>query len=1053
MRRGSVHGSVITLGRFVLGVVSVCALLFAAVSAAPAAQVQVQGAIVYDTFTYTDPNPFFGGDRCSLTWYVQFTQVPGATSALATLTNSDTAFFGPDPLEYPATGAPPWNTVTHHPTAGVEIERSAPAGMSWIPLDAFDTPGFGSCATTLAETQGRWTLLSLQVDAVPTEKGSITIVKETEPAGDAQSFSFTGSGPIGAFTLDTNTVSPDPDRRTFQDLEPGSYTVAESLPDGWQLADISCADPSGGTTTEAGAARATIALEGEETVTCTFLNRKAGPLVVNSVADTGEAEETQGDGACDTGATISRDGQDEPECTLRAALQEADANPDADTINFDVPGSGPAHFTPGLELPELKGPDVIDGETQPQEGCTAPSCVVIAPSPGERELYPGQGPYPGFSAKPFTFGVIGDGATVRGLTFEGPGVVFVSGRNHTLERNESHSLLFLEADDSSIVGNLLDANPQGPAGTCQDGAVRVEGNGNRIGGPDPASGNTIRGSGAGLWVFGSDTSIRGNWIDSNGLGIAVGDTGGLYSCHPGPPVARRTTIDSNVLSNNGTGIHIESNSEGTVVTGNRIGTDQTGLLSAPNDFGISVWGPAVIGGRRSVSGPCVSPCNLISSNGLGIYVAAFDDVLGVGFSYPVTIQGNTIGPDINGQPLPLPPLGDGIHIAGGSGVVVGGTEPGDGNLIAYNSEGVVLESLFGDPSTGHRIRGNRIFSNRGLGIDLVAPFGREGDGVTPNDFADLDKGPNGLQNFPEWHTEFSILVDGAVRIDGRVPINATAQGTYQVDVYLNSSCDAPLGNGEGEIYYTTVTTTDFADGWFQLEVPLGLLNNGRVLTATATAPDGSTSEFSACLGISSLGTALTENAAAGSTELSVGSTDGLIGKVLDIGSGATKERNYGDKSGSLILARPTRFAHAAGEPIVALDDTLFVSVDGAVITRFSWLPDLALLSGRLEAVAGRSIACGDDLTLTLGDTTVAQRLPGTKFVPQRGNRCVFVAATTNGIGRFELDLGKGTWNAQVIRRDLERLTNPLNVGLTIGDDSGSETLDLRGRGAIWTYNR
>ena len=136
-----------------------------------------------------------------------------------------------------------------------------------------------------------------------------------------------------------------------------------------------------------------------------------------------------------------------------------------------------------------------------------------------------------------------------------------------------------------------------------------------------------------------------------------------------------------------------------------------------------------------------------------------------------------------------------------------------------------------------------------------------------------------------------------------------------------------------------------------------------------------------------------------------------------------------------------------------LADTLFVSVDKAVITRSSKLPDLAVLTGRLRAVQGRNLACGEDVTLSLGGNAVAQKVPGTKFTRQSGNRCVFVAKTENGIGRLELDLGKGTWNAQVIRKDLEKLTNPVEVGLKIGDDAGSETLKFKTNGAIWTYIR
>ena len=70
--------------------------------------------------------------------------------------------------------------------------------------------------------------------------------------------------------------------------------------------------------------------------------------------------------------------------------------------------------------------------------------------------------------------------------------------------------------------------------------------------------------------------------------------------------------------------------------------------------------------------------------------------------------------------------------------MAGRIKPGAGNTIAYSDAvGVAVYS-----GTGRTIRGNSIFGNGGLGIDLL------NDGVTPNDLGDPDIGPNNLQNFP-----------------------------------------------------------------------------------------------------------------------------------------------------------------------------------------------------------------------------------------------------------------------------------------------------------------
>ncbi len=59
--------------------------------------------------------------------------------------------------------------------------------------------------------------------------------------------------------------------------------------------------------------------------------RRTHPIVVNSTG--GAPDLIAGDGTCDTGNLVGSD----PECTLRAAIQEANALAGPDTINFDIP--------------------------------------------------------------------------------------------------------------------------------------------------------------------------------------------------------------------------------------------------------------------------------------------------------------------------------------------------------------------------------------------------------------------------------------------------------------------------------------------------------------------------------------------------------------------------------------------------------------------------------------------------------------------------------------------------------------------------------------------
>jgi hypothetical protein len=52
------------------------------------------------------------------------------------------------------------------------------------------------------------------------------------------------------------------------------------------------------------------------------------------------------------------------QCTLRAALREANSTPGADTIHFDIPGGGVKTIRPTAELPIIMQPVTINGYTQ-----------------------------------------------------------------------------------------------------------------------------------------------------------------------------------------------------------------------------------------------------------------------------------------------------------------------------------------------------------------------------------------------------------------------------------------------------------------------------------------------------------------------------------------------------------------------------------------------------------------------------------------------------------------------------------------------------------------
>ncbi len=123
------------------------------------------------------------------------------------------------------------------------------------------------------------------------------------------------------------------------------------------------------------------------------------------------------------------------------------------------------------------------------------------------------------------------------------------------------------------------------------------------------------------------------------------------------------------------------------------------------------------------------------------------------------------------------------------------------------------------------------------GIDL------NGDEVTPNDPGDSDSGPNNLQNFPI--VESATVSGGMVQITG--VLNSVASTTFSLDFFSNEHV-SPLGYGEGKNFLGSASVTTNASGTATFDVSFPFGAGAPHVTATATDPNGNTSEFSAGLG-------------------------------------------------------------------------------------------------------------------------------------------------------------------------------------------------------------
>ncbi|MBK8150444.1 MAG: hypothetical protein IPK58_20170 [Acidobacteria bacterium] len=199
------------------------------------------------------------------------------------------------------------------------------------------------------------------------------------------------------------------------------------------------------------------------------------------------------------------------------------------------------------------------------------------------------------------------------------------------------------------------------------------------------------------------------------------------------------------------------------------------------------------------------------------------------YSGNFSITGNRIGTDVSGS-SPIP-NGRGIRSIYGFGTI-GGIAAGESNTIAFNiNAGVALEA-----SASISVRGNVIHSNGGLGIDLGS------SGVTPNDPGDADSGANSLQNFPV----LALALSGGGNTTVQGTLNSKLSANYILDFYSSPTCDAS-GFGEGSVYLGSSTVTTDATNLSSFNAILPSVTTiGQFVTATATDSQGKTSEFSQC---------------------------------------------------------------------------------------------------------------------------------------------------------------------------------------------------------------
>lgn len=367
--------------------------------------------------------------------------------------------------------------------------------------------------------------------------------------------------------------------------------------------------------------------------------------------------------------------------SLRHRLLQANGDPDADTINFALPG--PSYvINPSAALPTIITPTTINGGSQPGFAGTP---LVELRGNGVASAYPGL--YLGVGGSSVLNLIVNNFSNGFGIAMNGSGNTVTN--------------CYVGTDATGAI-----AMPNG-TGIRIDSASTCMISGNIISG-NVAYGIEVGSTGAG------GISITKNFIGTDRTGtLAVANGTGVNVYGPNITIGGSTPEVGNLISGNTTNGINASVTSGLVIQGNRVGTDITGAKALPNGATGMVL-DNVTGAK--VGGTTAAMRNLVSGN-LNGGIAILNSGAGT------SIQGNYIGVDGAGAAA-LGNGGAGLAFNNVSGSTIGGTVAGAGNVISGNGgDGVQLATAMGNLVQGNYIgtdaAGTAKLGNTGNGIFML----------------------------------------------------------------------------------------------------------------------------------------------------------------------------------------------------------------------------------------------------------------------------------------------------------------------------------------------
>lgn len=452
------------------------------------------------------------------------------------------------------------------------------------------------------------------------------------------------------------------------------------------------------------------------------------PIIVN--IDTDEPDSNPNDGICDV--NVNTDGS---QCSLRAAIQTANARTGFDLINFDIPSGGLKTIAPTTPLPSITEKVSIDATTQP--GYSSSPLIEL------------NGANAGAVSDGLAFSGGSDGSTVTGFIinrFADSGIVFYSNQNRL---------------EKSYIGLFADGITADQTGRQRAG-VLVLGRENQIGGARTVANGADRASNfiAGnrlTQVLIASSLASSNVVKGNDIGVNVNavvpagefqDGIKITTSASGNRIGGTAADEANFIQGDSHGVHINGNANENTISRNVIAGCEVGVE-------INAASNNTIGGAAAVNSETTSR-NVIGNNDIGIFIGDTPSPLTAeskgAAQNPAALVTQTLNNKIYGNTIGIAANTDdfsndyGIVIGTAEDTLVGTGEIGFNNFISGNSlEGIVMEKT----AVRNKIRGNFI----GTAINGTSPKPNRSGVKIAGSENEL------INNIISGNTEYGVMID------------------------------------------------------------------------------------------------------------------------------------------------------------------------------------------------------------------------------------------------------------------------------------------------------